>query len=177
MKIKKHLNTKRIIVIIAGIIILGGAAYGLYLYMHHSSPQSTSTGSNSKQPGTYTPPTKAQVQAGDNQKQQVLNNDQSTQAKPASVQVAITAADQNGSTLNIRSLIQYVTDTGSCTLTLTNSQSVVTKTSSIQALANASTCEGFDIPVSQLITGTWHIKIDVVSGELTGTATGSVQIK
>lgn len=86
------------------------------------------------------------------------------------VQVTITAANQNDSILQIRVLISAVEDTGTCTLTLTSTgQTTVTKTSGVQASASTSTCQGFDIPTSELSVGTWHIVAEYNNASLTGT--------
>jgi hypothetical protein len=94
------------------------------------------------------------------------------------VQVTITSANQNESTLQIRALIGAVEDTGVCTLTLTSTgKTPVTKTANVQALASTSTCQGFDMPVSELSTGTWHLHIEYSSSALIGSASQDIVIK
>ena len=93
------------------------------------------------------------------------------------VQIIITSANQNGTILQIRSQIGAVEDTGTCTLLLTSTgQTDITKTANAQALANTSTCQGFDVPTSELSNGLWHISISYSSSTLTGTATQDVTI-
>lgn len=95
-----------------------------------------------------------------------------------SVSVTITSANQNGSTLQIRALIGAVEDTGTCTLTLSQTgHQTVTKTAGIQALASTSTCQGFDVPTSELSTGVWHATITYDSSTLTGATTKDVTIQ
>jgi len=95
-----------------------------------------------------------------------------------SVSVSITAANQNGSILQIRALIGAVENNGTCTLTLSQAgQQTITKTAATQALASTSTCQGFDVPTSELSTGVWHITITYDSPTLTGAATKDVTIK
>jgi hypothetical protein len=142
---------------------------------NYNSPLTTKIDNN--------PPTKEQIDAGNNTKSGSTSD---TPPEPTpiqdsdkkSVQVAITAANQNGSLLQIRALISAVETTGTCTLTLTNTQNnTVTKAAGVQALATTSTCQGFDILISELSTGSWHIDLEYSNDSLTGTATQDVVIK
>jgi hypothetical protein len=47
----------------------------------------------------------------------------------------------------------------------------------IQALASSSTCKGFDVPLSQLSSGTWNISIDISVGSKTGHITDQVKVE
>lgn len=76
---------------------------------------------------------------------------------------SITAASQNGSTLQIRTLIEEVVSGGNCTLTLTQDTKKVTKNASTQALSSSSTCQGFDVATSELAPGSWTITIDITT--------------
>jgi hypothetical protein len=95
-----------------------------------------------------------------------------------SVQMIITAANQNGSILQIRALISAVVNTGTCTLTLTKaSQPTITQTANTQALSSTSTCQGFDVQTSELSVGTWHILVEYVSDTLIGSTTKDIVIE
>ena len=96
------------------------------------------------------------------------------------VELLITSAnqDQSGSPLHVGTQISAVVDTGTCSLTLTKAgETTVTKTAGAQALASTSTCQGFDIPSSELSVGTWQILLGYSSSTLTGSATKDVVIK
>lgn len=131
----------------------------------------------------FGPATKEQIDAG-NQVKSSSSSDTPTEptiipgSDKKSVQVSITAANQNDSTLQIRTLIGAVENTGLCTITLTSEgKTTVIKTAIAQALARTSTCQGFDIPVSEISIGTWHVLVEYNSDTLTGSATQDIVIK
>lgn len=76
--------------------------------------------------------------------------------------------------LIIRTTIDQTLGSGSCALTLTNGQKTVTRNSGIIQNPSSSTCEGFNIPVSELGSGNWNIEITVTSSDRTGTLKDSL---
>lgn len=168
-------SKKKAIILIAIIIALA-AGTGLYAYYRGSSShtQSANDTSSSNQPSNSKkedkPATPEQQKAGNQQKQDIINKDQEAQTTPTALGVTITAANQNGTVVNIRSLIGTVSTSGTCTLTVANGSATITKTSGIQALAESSTCQGFDIPTTSLPKGTWHATLSVVIGNAKGSA-------
>lgn len=196
MKINKQQNPilrKRIVIPVAAalVIIIGTLSY---LYISKTSffgwqPSPTTHGT---QAIDYNKPTPEQVAAGDQTKQQALANksansgtDQPPAPAPAAqpngkgvVEVIITAANQTSSALQIRTQISTATDTGTCTVTLTKSgATTVTQTAAVQPLATVTSCKGFDVPTSQLSTGSWHIALHFENASLTGDATKDVNIQ
>ena len=81
----------------------------------------------------------------------------------------------NGKLILRVNINQYLS-TGICNLTLTSGSNTITKTANIVAVASTSTCEGFDVPVSELSSGAWQISINIQSGDKTGTITGEQNI-
>lgn len=81
-----------------------------------------------------------------------------------------------GSNLSLRTTINQTLSSGTCKLTLSNGSKVVTKSSAIMQNPSSSTCEGFDIPISELGSGTWSLEVVVTSGDRTGTLKDSVTI-
>ncbi|MBQ6605763.1 hypothetical protein IJH66_02135 [Candidatus Saccharibacteria bacterium] len=94
----------------------------------------------------------------------------------ASLTGALTASYVSGNSLVLRVNIDQYLTSGTCTLRLENSGSVVEKTAAILPTASTSSCEGFDVPVSELSSGSWTIKISLSSAEKTGEITGEVKI-
>lgn len=129
-------------------------------------------------------PTNSEKKAGTQVKEQSLNgatnnsksqsgSDQSLPPQPIegsdkkSVNMEITSAIQDQSLLRIRSLIQTVTNTGNCTITLSQpGHPVYSATSDVQALSSSATCKGFDIPLSQLSKGSWKLTLSFANNEL-----------
>lgn len=94
------------------------------------------------------------------------------------VQLLISAANQNGAILQVRTLISAVENTGVCTLSLSKEgQTTVTKTAGSQALSSNSTCLGFDIPISELSIGVWQLTIEYSSSNLVGSVTKNISIQ
>ena len=95
------------------------------------------------------------------------------------VDVVFTASNQSDSTVQIRVLVSAVDSDGSCALTLTSSSSgtVINKQSGVQALSTTSTCQGFDIPLGELHTGTWSVSVLYENPNLTGSASTTIEVK
>lgn len=175
--------------LVCAILLLAAIATLTYVYAFNGDLFGWKKHQNSVQDnGTinYSPATTEQQKAGSKAK-----SGSSSDTPPAptqipgsdkkNVQVTITAptgATQNGSVLQIRVLIGAVENTGTCTLVLTRAgQSSVTKTAGTQALSSSSTCQGFDVPTSELSAGTWQALITYESSTLTGTATRSITVQ
>ncbi len=78
--------------------------------------------------------------------------------------------------LVIRTTINQMLGSGTCSLTLSNGQKTVTRSSSIAQNPSSSTCEGFSVPTTELGSGTWDIKVQVSSDGRTGTLSNSISL-
>ncbi len=187
--INKRRFPKKIIIIV-GISLLLLASALLYVYAFNGNLFGWKSAQNSPSKVNYGPATTDQKQNGTTIKSNSASSsstsgsDQTPAPTPIpgstqkSVAVTITSTNQNGSTFQIRALIAAVEDNGTCTLTLSQAgQQTVTKTAATQALASSSTCQGFDIPTSELSTGVWHATITYNSASLTGAATKDITIQ
>jgi hypothetical protein len=188
MKIHKKSSSKKTLITLATValvLLISAASYAYYKYSH-VTPKTT-PGSSSKV--NYGPATSDQQKAGQNTKNLTATDGVTGKPKPPgsqdsqppattgdTVPVIITAANQNGSTLSVRSLIEIVTSEGSCTLILTRGSDDIKNTSGIQALATSSTCKGFDIPTTTLSPGVWHIELDVMTNGKSGSASKDITI-
>lgn len=191
MKISPRKTAKKPFFIAAGVLALIVIATLTYVFAfngsilgwnnHNASPKSGSSTNLDK-------PTDGQVQAGSDIKKENLdkaNGDSDTPPAPVtqpgsdkkSVEIIITAANQNNNVLQIRTQIATVTSTGKCTLTLSKAEQTVTKTADIQPLASTSACKGFDIPVSELSLGSWQATLTYENDSLIGSASKVITIK
>lgn len=186
---KKSAQKKTILIGVAAFIIVALAAALAYHYQlgpFHSANDSSSI--------NLAPPTSDQKAAGDKIKQGSLENGESKQnttgsdqppaptpqpgSSKSEVEIMITAANQNDSVLQIRSLISTVTDNGTCTLKLTGpANQSLTRTAEVQALSTTSTCKGFDIQTSELAPGDWKATLEYDSNTLTGSTSKTITIK
>lgn len=186
MKIQKKFRPLPLILLITVVAAsLGAASYFLYFRdgaPFHPLPDSKPLEIN------YDKPTDEQTKAGKDAKDATINNSGDTDTAPGNeepsgsdsksdgLSTSITVSEVNGSTLYIRNEIRGVYASGTCVLTLTNDSKTIRKRSGIQALAKVSTCQGFNIPTSELSPGTWNINLTVTIGDKKGTAQGSVNI-
>jgi hypothetical protein len=189
MKITKSNNTKKNIFIAFGVALLisGMGILGAYYFKKGVFTPRLDGGINLSEPsdsqlkaGTET---KKQTVASDKSRAQV-GSDQPPMPTPqpgsskSNVEVTITAANQNNTTLQIRTLISAVVNSGSCILTFANNSGKnLTYTASIQPLSTTSTCKGFDIPTSDLSPGSWSITVAYNNDTLTGSASKNITIK
>lgn len=195
MRIKKRNIPKKALVL--GIIVptLIAISTGTFVYLYKFNGSILGWQPNPiKELSTinYDQPTEEQKKAGEEVKQSTATGDSKPPAEsgesklPApspqpsgkgKVDITITAANQNGATLQLRSNILAITSTGTCTLTLTKAGQVVTKTTGVQALSSSSTCQGFDIPTSELSPGTWTASLHFENNNLIAETTKTVTIQ
>lgn len=122
------------------------------------------------------PATDDQKRAGEKQKESTAppdvdieeNDTEGNEQAPGSdFAVTLTALNQTGDNVQIRTLINKVSTSGTCTLTLTKGNSVIERQSQVAALPSSSTCKGFDIPLEELSEGDWQVAVTVnISGNI-----------
>lgn len=192
----KSMSSKKILLVTgSALVILLVAGSLVYIYKFNGNIfgwKATNTPSQSINLDT---PTKEQTDAGNNAKTATGDNSSSTATKAGStgsdqpntptaeagkkadIALSITAANQNGSILQIRSLIGVVVNDGTCTLTLTKSgENNIVKTSGTQALASSSTCKGFDISTTGVASGDWLATLTYEDTNYTGSTTKTITI-
>ncbi len=180
MKIaNKPPTPRKPILITVGVIILVILAWLAYAHHYQNWPFMQKTAQTTPaNTVNYSNPSPAQSSAGTAIKEQSANNakNQSTTTTPTSSTVAMDITGKNkttdGNTLQIRTLIQKITSSGSCTLTMTGpGNASYAATAGVQAIASNSTCQGFNVPLAGLAKGTWQIKIDFQDATSTASAT------
>lgn len=120
-------------------------------------------------------PTDQQVQTGNDAKKDTIDNSASTTSE-APFTATINTNQDDRSILKVRSLISALSSSGTCELTLSQGDKIITKTAGIQAQASSSTCMGFDIPVSELSSGDWVLSLKVSIGAQTSANTKTVTV-
>lgn len=177
---KKSDQKRKIIVITSVIIVLLAGGILAYLYLSNKS-KSTDNGIN------YNPPTQEEKSTGDTIKQpDSTGSDPAPQPTPptdstetrSTVGMDITALNQNKDVLQARTLIQTITSSGTCSLSMTGpSGKNYTATANVQAGPSSSTCQGFDVPMPSLSSGTWSVTISFQNDTLKGSATKDVTLQ
>lgn len=82
----------------------------------------------------------------------------------------------NDGQLILRTTINQALSSGSCTLTMKNRDKTLTKSADIVQNPSSSSCMGFNIPISELTSGSWTINIKINSGTLSGEINDIVNI-
>jgi hypothetical protein len=125
------------------------------------------------------PPTSEQIKNGQTIKvQSVKGSGTSGSDQPSApvaqtngssqVQLTITSLTKSSSSLlKVSTLVSYLDQTGSCTLTLKDSNGAVIYTTSVgvQAMSSTSTCKGFDVPLSNLNPGSYVVYVAYTSAD------------
>lgn len=190
MRLQKKTNKKPLFIALALLIVI---AIGVFMYFWLSRPQdeSVKTTQQSSQQKT------SQKNTGSTKSQKEASGTNSTVATPEtpekekditpayegtnpnsapSLTGVITYSAVAGGKLIIRTNINQSVSSGTCELTLSQNSKLVTKTSDIALNPSSSTCQGFDIPVTELGSGKWDISIKLSGDNKSGTLTGSVNI-
>lgn len=185
MRVQKKISKKAIIVTIVVVFLLAGIGVGTYALLSQdnqpenkttskglpkASRQSTDSGkSNSTDNGTDTAGHESTKEIQPPYEGENVNNSQSLTG-------VINYKSVVDGSLVIRTTINQMLGSGTCSLTLTSGQKTVTRTSNITQNPSSSTCEGFNIPTSELGSGDWKIEIQVVSDGRAGTLNDNVNL-
>lgn len=185
---KKTFKHKNSIIVSSVLLALLMAGALTYIYGFNGSIFGWKAVTSSTDPTS--PPTSDQIEDGNQQKKDTINENQQNSGKPSTskvgdtpnagsqnLSVTITAANQNDTAFNVRSLINTITNSGDCTLTLTKDTDTVTRVANIQALANSSTCKGFDIPLTELSMGVWQLNLSVETNGQTAVVEKEITIE
>lgn len=168
MHINKGSKNKKIVLTFVLLLLVAGAVFAYTQLSAKNNSDTVDTINTEK-------PTDEQIKAGNDTKTDTIENNSSknpeTPTSPEKMPaLTITAANQNGATVQVRTLIDSVINSGTCTLVMTQGQSSITRTANVQALSSSSTCMGFDVQTSDLPqSGEWAIVITLQ------TAAGSTQ--
>ena len=133
------------------------------------------TNTSSESDINYNAPTDEQKQAGDDIKKQ---NDQPTTNNDLGV--LITSIVTNGDNIRVRNTISgAITNNGICTISINNSSNSKSYEATAQtfAMTSYSTCQGFDIPKSELGTGEWQIKLSATIDGKTSTSSSNYKVE
>ena len=91
---------------------------------------------------------------------------------------SITYADISEDKLIIRvNIDQLVGENGTCVLTLSRAgYKDITKSVNTMDNPSSSTCQGFDVPLREIYSGIWQVKIELSAGGKLGAITGEVNV-
>lgn len=184
MKIlKQKSKAKRSVLLLVSILLIAGIFYGVFARFTGNWPFTTPPSNKTNgQDINYSPPTNDQKTEGERIKERSVDQSNNETATPPTANqkkntpITITAANQNNGKFQVRFLIQSL-DEGTCVLRLTKDSDSVTKTSPTQALPSSTTCQGFDIPLTELSRGEWVYTMTFTGKSYTGSVSNKVTIQ
>ena len=186
MKIRSQSKSPiKLLAITGGVILV--AALGWLYYAHHYQTWPFLPQATVEKPANtvdYSSPSEDQTKTGTSIKEQVAEQAKNSESASSSsttsapsVNMDITAANKTADTLMIRTLIQKVTTSGTCTLSMSGpSNGSYTASAGVQAMASTSTCQGFNVPLGGLAHGAWTITISFKDGTDTAVATKDITL-
>lgn len=191
MKIqRKSQHSKKTIIWLVVAVVVLGSGYAVHAYVtSQSQPSDTTTqheSDHSADSNAVTAPdsedtTPSGVTTDNSSKSQNSGTSDSSSSDDdevaSSLSVSLSSVQQNGATLQVRTLIKEMISEGTCSLLLEKDGKKVTRSAAIQALPSSSTCKGFDVNVSDLATGKWNITVNVTSGSSSGSTKGTIALK
>lgn len=174
MKIKK-LKNKKIILLIASVIVIVGVVGGLEKFhiinLYEKKPNLVANDPESDL--NLSPPTDQEKQESDKAKEDQYKKDQERKsATPTSnVTPVITYAGQYNGMVEVSALVNGIFEEGGqCHITFTQNQSTIVRdTAGIKNVSNTS-CQSVRIPDNQFSKGTWSVKVEYKSSVSNGTS-------
>lgn len=182
--LKKRPHKRRWPIVIISVAVLLAASAVAYAFTQEPSTNKQQGGGTSHTTDTtqtnLSPATDDEKQAGSDTKKDSIDNktdSSSGDSNGQSFSVTLTASSQDSGVYHLRYLIQATLGSGTCTLTLTKGSTAVERSASVQASASTSTCQGFDIPTSQLSSGQWQASLNVTSGDQSGKTVDTITVQ
>jgi flagellar basal body-associated protein FliL len=175
MQIQKNKSPRKALIAVAIIVVLALLGIGGYFAWKALSPdgdadQNTSKpapASDSKPSNSIEPNNNTEREAEkDPVQNDAANVDQNT------LSAYITAKNIVGDTLQIRTQIDQYLTSGTCRITIGS----YSATAGIVQNPSSSSCAGWDIPLSQLGSGSQTINISIASGDKSATIVGEVSL-
>ena len=174
---KKPRELKRIAIITIAALLIAGLGICIFFLIKPQPTNNTNQPKTSESTDTQLinngPPTTEQKSAGESQKEETNNSTPNN-----NLGISITSINVLNDPIQIRSVISgVISSSGSCTLSLTQGSTVVTKTSDTYALPDSSTCRGFDINKNELSSGEWGLELTVNINDKTSSITDSFTLE
>ena len=185
MQIPKQSHKKTLVIILATVGVLAATALAAYAFNvwpfekngrdRTSSYTDTPTPAEAPEanPSVKTTDSGTKTQPGSTP---VPEPTPSSDGGKSTIPMSITSAQVSGSKVMVRTLIETIDSSGSCTLTATNQGKTYSTSVGVQAGPASSTCKGFDVDKSALSSGTWNITVTFNTESLTASDSTKVVV-
>lgn len=172
---KIHQNKKRYLTLTVSVALIILFTIAAFLLANHNDTEPVrkkeSTTEMDSQKTDYSPPSQQEIDAGKEQKNATVEGGNNSSTLAAN----FSALNKTSSSIQVRILIEGVT-TGTCTLIMQRNDTKVERVASIQPLASSSTCQGFDIPLTDLAPGSWNLTVTIKADTKSKTLTRTVDV-
>lgn len=171
---------KKIVVIslIIAIVVLALICY-IFVFATQKSNNINTIDSNDAPSNTidYEPATKEQQEAGNQAKEDFINNTSEGEGSASSdvnITISSQSADKEAGIYRVRTIISTQDNSGSCTITLnTPEKDAIVQTVATQDLGTYLVCQGFDLNINTLGSSQWtgQISYEGSSGKVSAPLT------
>jgi hypothetical protein len=177
MKIEKSKKINRYILTVLALIITLFVALMLYYVQDQTKDKQPAVTASASQKSTVVkgPEANSHKKTGTSSDQPIVP-EKPTGSSKATISVLITSSSQTGNKLSITTLIELLSSSGECTLSVEGVPSL-TQTVGVQPLSASSTCKGFDVDTSSLKPGLHTLTLLFNNENYTGTTTQEIEIK
>jgi len=104
------------------------------------------------------------------------NSSTTPSTAPTTKSISFYAKQETNNTVTVFTALKGYSD-GSCVLTITNSGKTASQSADVIYQAEESICAGFSVPIDQLGSGTWTLKLSVTSDGLTNNKTIEYKVR
>jgi hypothetical protein len=166
-------NGKKVLLLPLLILLLGGIVFGLeksgVINLYSRDEASNSNTPNPVNTVNYDPPTEEEKNAGDEQKEEIVSEENTQNQKPDSAEVIIVDASQYGDEIEVRAFVANVIESGTCTFWFHKLNIEITKTTPAYADASTTPCITLTIPRSEFPeAGDWGLTVSFESASVKG---------
>lgn len=179
-QLKQTTPKSRLIFILGSLLLLFVAALVLektgVTDFYHKAQSPTTDGTESSI--NYDPPTEEEVKAGDEKKQEIIQEEESTPTEPVTeANVVIVDASQYDNSVEVRAFVSNIIKDGTCSFTFTKDNNKVTKVGPAFGDASSTPCIAQTIPVSEFSeSGEWNLVVRYEADGVAGSAETTVNI-
>lgn len=132
--------------------------------------------SNQDQSGPTAEQLKQEAEFNSQKKQDLIEGNSSTPSAPTTTDsVTLSAQKESNGTVTIFTKI-YGVGRGTCNLQVTNSSQQTSQTAEVIYQPEYSSCAGFSVPISELGSGNWTIKVTAVAPDKTVSNSISLEV-
>ena len=183
---KKNKSSKKVIITLVLLLLVIGAGVGAYIILNQNDSNSAQEDKKQENEKNKSNTGEETRDSGNASTDSSVEHESEKEITPGyegenpnlndSLTGSINYTGVAGNNLIIRTTINQTLSSGSCEISLTNGSTTVTRTSGIIPNPSSSSCEGFDIPTSELGSGNWEITIKITSGDKSGVLKGTAKI-